>query len=90
MFFKRKKSVENMYSPVNGTIIPLEEVPDKMFSEKLLGDGFGFILKQETIYAPCDCSVTMLAQTKHAIGLKSNSGLEILIHVGLDTVNLKG
>lgn len=88
-FLKKNKS-DDIYSPVKGKSIPLEQVPDKMFADKLMGDGVGFVFEGDTVYAPCDGEIMMIAATKHAFGLKSKAGAEILVHVGLDTVNLDG
>lgn len=87
--FSRKKEVV-LKSIVRGKIIPITGVPDKMFAKKMLGDGVGFELEENQIYAPCDAEVLMVADTKHAIGLKLKNGMEILIHIGLDTVELNG
>lgn len=84
------KKINSLYAPVVGKMISLEDVPDKMFSDKLLGDGVAFELYGDTIYAPCDCQVMMVASTKHAIGLKVSKKHEIMIHIGLDTVNYNG
>ncbi len=86
--YKNKKC--NMLAPVKGECIPIEKVPDKMFADKLLGDGVAFVFEGNELYAPCDGEIMMVATTKHAIGLKSKNGLEILIHIGLDTVSLNG
>lgn len=88
--FGKKKKEEKIYSPINGQLISIENVPDTVFAEKMMGDGVGFILEEGTIYAPCDCELTMIAETKHAIGLRTPLGLELLIHIGLDTVTLNG
>ena len=88
--FARKKKNDVIYSPVNGQIIPLAEVPDQMFATKMLGDGVGLIMSEGVIYAPCDGKIAMIAETRHAIGLVTAQGLELLIHIGLDTVALKG
>ena len=87
-FKKNKECV--LYSPVNGKTISLEEVPDKMFASKMMGDGIAFELNDVNLYAPCDGELTMVAHTFHAYGFKARNGAEILIHVGLDTVNLNG
>ena len=87
--FKKKKGLE-LYSVVKGKTIPLEEVKDEVFASKMMGDGIAFVPSDNTIYAPCDAKVMMLSDTLHAIGLKTNNGVEIMIHIGLDTVNLKG
>jgi len=88
--FKKKKLDSNVYSPVNGTCIDLKDVKDEIFSSKMLGEGYAFILEDGTIYAPCDATIELIAKTKHAIGLNANNGVQLLIHCGLDTVNLNG
>lgn len=87
--FKKKEPV-TLYSPVSGKSIPIEEVPDKVFASKMMGDGVAFQFDGNTVYAPCDATISMIANTLHAIGLKLNNGAEVLIHIGLDTVNLNG
>ena len=90
-FFKRKEIDQQLYAPVNGTCIPLEEVKDAVFAQKMMGDGVAFQFSDDnTIYSPCNGEVIMIMNTKHAIGLKGENGMEVLIHVGLDTVNLNG
>jgi glucose-specific phosphotransferase system IIA component len=64
-------------------------VPDKAFSSKIMGDGIAFKFTGDSIYAPCNAKVVMMPKTKHAIGLNVD-GIEILIHIGLDTVSLNG
>ncbi|OHR72698.1 permease [Bacillus sp. HMSC76G11] len=76
--------------PFEGEVKPLEEVPDAVFSSKLMGDGFAIEPINNTLVSPIDGEVVSVFPTKHAIGLKSNDGLELLIHVGLETVSLKG
>lgn len=89
-FLKKQNKNCEVYSPCNGRSISIEDVPDKMFAAKLLGDGIGFIFEGDTLYAPIDGTITMVANTKHAIGFTSKNGVELLLHVGLDTVNLNG
>lgn len=89
-FFKTKQLDENLYAPVNGTCIPLDDVADKMFADRLMGDGVAFTFTEDTVYAPCDGTVMMIANTKHAFGIEMANGAEILVHIGLDTVNLNG
>ncbi|WP_415425304.1 glucose-specific PTS transporter subunit IIBC [Staphylococcus borealis] len=79
-----------IYAPGTGHIIPLSEVPDKVFSEKMMGDGVGFVPEKGEIVAPFDGTVKTIFPTKHAIGLESESGVEVLIHIGIDTVKLNG
>lgn len=77
-------------SPLEGDIIPLTEVNDDVFSSKVIGNGVALIPTNGVIIAPTDCTVVSLFPTLHAIGLKLNNGAELLIHIGLNTVQLKG
>ena len=77
-------------SPMNGTVIPLSEVPDAVFSSEMLGKGFGVEPSEGKAYAPVDGEVTTVFDTKHALGLMSKNGVELLIHIGMDTVKLNG
>lgn len=79
-----------IYAPGVGQIVPLSDVPDKVFSEKMMGDGVGFIPEKGEIVAPFDGTVKTIFPTKHAIGLESDTGIELLIHIGIDTVKLDG
>ena len=88
--FKKKKGDNNYYAPVDGNSIALENVPDKVFASKMLGDGIAFTFEGNKICAPCHGTITTIADTKHAFGIKMENGMEVLVHVGLDTVNLKG
>ncbi|CYV62417.1 beta-glucoside-specific PTS transporter subunit IIABC [Streptococcus suis] len=83
-------SRKNVFSPLSGQILPLEKVNDATFSKKMLGEGVAIIPKDGKVYAPFDGAVTSLFPTKHAIGLTSDEGVELLIHFGLETVELKG
>ncbi|PGX73950.1 glucose-specific PTS transporter subunit IIBC [Priestia megaterium] len=77
-------------SPIKGEIIPITEVPDAVFSGKMMGDGFAIIPSEGMVASPVDGTIVNIFPTKHAIGIVSDAGKEILIHVGIDTVNLKG
>ena len=81
---------EQVYSPLKGKLINIEDVSDEMFSQRMLGDGVAIIPSDKNIYSPVDGVVTMVYDTQHAIGLKTNDGKDILIHIGIETVNLKG
>ena len=83
-------SGEEIKSPMNGMVIPLSEVPDAVFSSEMLGKGFGVEPSEGKAYAPVDGEVTTVFDTKHAIGLMSKHGVELLIHIGMDTVKLNG
>lgn len=87
--FKQSKE-EKIYAPIDGEIVKLEEVPDPVFSEKMMGEGIAIIPEKGEIYAPVAGKVVQIPETKHAIGLVTDEGTEILIHIGLETVNLKG
>ena len=71
-------------------MIPLSEVPDETFASGVLGDGVGVKPEEGKVYAPFNCTVATVFDTKHAIGLETADGMELLIHVGLDTVTLNG
>ncbi|MGL4662647.1 MAG: PTS sugar transporter subunit IIA [Culicoidibacterales bacterium] len=73
-----------------GEVVDLTEVPDPVFAQKMMGEGYGILSTTGTFVAPCDGEVTLVFPTKHAIGFKSERGDEILLHVGLDTVSLNG
>lgn len=88
--FKKTDDICKLFAPVNGKTIALENVPDKVFASKMMGDGMGFEYEGNTIYAPCDGKITLVANTLHAVGITSEKGAEILIHIGLDTVSLNG
>ncbi|MBW8349857.1 N-acetylglucosamine-specific PTS transporter subunit IIBC [Bacillus sp. IITD106] len=76
--------------PITGEVIPITDVPDQVFSQKMMGDGFAIIPEKGTVVSPVDGEILNVFPTKHAIGIRSSQGYEILIHVGMDTVNLKG
>ena len=76
--------------PVSGRLVNAKEIPDPMFSAETMGPRVGIQPDGETVYAPFDGTVTMLFPTKHAIGVTSKEGIEVLIHIGVDTVNMNG
>ncbi|MDU7214747.1 MULTISPECIES: PTS glucose transporter subunit IIA [Clostridium] len=79
-----------IYSPCLGVVKHLENVNDVAFAQKLIGDGIAVVPKEGNIVSPIDGEVAMVFPTGHAIGLKTDEGVEILIHVGIDTVELDG
>jgi glucose-specific phosphotransferase system IIBC component len=85
-----EKANEVFVSPIKGEIKPITEVPDSVFSGKMMGDGFAILPSEGTVVSPVDGKIVNVFPTKHAIGIVSDGGREILIHVGIDTVNLKG
>ena len=92
--FKFLKKKENagivIASPVKGTAVSLEQVNDPTFSEGMLGKGVAVIPTEGKIYAPADGEISLVFDTLHAVSMTTKCGVEILIHVGLDTVKLKG
>ncbi|MDY6062218.1 MAG: glucose PTS transporter subunit IIA [Erysipelotrichaceae bacterium] len=85
-----EKEIEEILAPVDGKAAMLSETPDKTFAEGLLGKGLVIFPTGNKIYAPVDGEIKFIFETKHAIGIASDKGTEILLHVGIDTVNLKG
>ena len=86
---KKAEPVE-IDAPMNGKVIPLNEVPDEVFATGVLGEGVAILPSDGNVYAPCDAAVSQMMDSRHAIGLVADNGAEILIHVGLDTVQLEG
>lgn len=84
------KQTNEIGSPLKGTAVSIKEVNDPTFSEEILGKGIAIRPAEGKVYAPCDASVDMIFETGHAVSLVADCGAELLIHVGLDTVNLKG
>ena len=82
--------MQEIYSPINGRITNIENVNDEMFSMRILGDGVALIPHENEFYSPMDGEVIMIFDTQHAIGIRGDDGTELLIHIGIDTVNLKG
>jgi PTS system glucose-specific IIA component len=91
-FLKKKATVSNnnLYAVASGTLIPISEVHDPVFSQKMMGDGYAVLPDNGQIMAPVEGEVLNVFQTKHAIGIKMTNGLEILLHMGIDTVELNG
>lgn len=81
---------EVLYAPVKGKIIPIDEVGDPTFAEKILGDGAAIVPETGLIVSPSDATVDTVFETNHAVSLATDGGAELLIHVGIDTVKLKG
>lgn len=90
MMFNFLKSKRELKAPISGRIIDLTLVEDECFSKKMMGDGIAIEPTSDMIVAPADGKVTAITPTLHAVGLTLDDGLEVLIHVGIDTVKLKG
>lgn len=87
--FKRNKS-EQLVSPIDGQLIVLEDVSDEVFSTKVMGEGFAIEPSSNLVTSPTDGEITNIFPTKHALSIITNSGVEILLHLGIDTVELNG
>ncbi|WP_461213888.1 N-acetylglucosamine-specific PTS transporter subunit IIBC [Lacticaseibacillus sp. GG6-2] len=85
-----KTITETLYSPADGELIELGSVADDTFAQKMLGDGFAVEPQDGNIYAPASGTISAVFPTKHAVGITTPAGLELLIHIGIDTVALKG
>lgn len=94
MIFFKKKGIKGepgiVYSVLSGEIVPIENVPDEVISNKILGDGLAILPADNKVYAPVSGTVTTIADTHHALGIVSDDGAEIMVHLGIDTVSLEG
>lgn len=90
MSSEKEKIQSVVYAPLTGKAVPLEQVPDPVFSGKVLGDGVAIIPEDGRIVSPVDGQIESVAETGHAYGFSTEDGLELLVHVGLETVSLKG
>jgi glucose-specific phosphotransferase system IIA component len=79
-----------IYSPLTGKVLPLEKVPDPVFAQKIVGDGIAIEPSLNIAYAPIDGTVSAVVKGGHALTIKDEGGLEILVHIGIDTIKLKG
>lgn len=79
-----------VYAPLSGTYIPLDQVADPVFSSGMLGQGIGIEPDSGELLSPVDGKVTLIAKTKHAVGITTADGAELLLHIGLDTVEMNG
>ena len=87
---KIQKDKEEIFAPMEGQAVELAEVPDPTFAQKIMGEGIAIKPESGEVLAPVDAKVVNLLDTKHAVGLETEAGVEILIHVGLDTVQMEG
>ncbi len=91
LFGKKEEQQLVVNSPLNGKVLRMEDVPDPAFAQKMMGDGFAIEPTDGNVYSPIDAEVALVFEaTGHAVGLKTTDGLEILVHFGVDTVNLQG
>ncbi len=83
-------SSDHILAPIDGRVVSLIAVPDRVFSSLMLGDGLAIKPTSETYYAPCDARVTVIASSRHSIGLTLFNGAEMLMHIGLNSDQLHG
>ncbi len=86
----KKNTEKKLLAPCDGQVVSIDKVPDPVFAQKMVGDGFAIIPSSNDILSPVDGEIIQVFPTHHAICLKSVDGLEIIVHVGIDTVELKG
>jgi len=90
MFGFLKRKIREIYAPADGQVVALESVNDEVFSKKLVGDGVALIPMSDVFSAPIDGKVTKIFSTNHAYSIKSPKDLEVMVHIGLETVALEG
>ncbi|WP_125152070.1 PTS sugar transporter subunit IIA [Clostridium rectalis] len=88
-FFKKNKVVK-IKSPFIGSCFKVEEIPDEVFASNMMGYGVGFSSKDGVLYSPVNGEIVQVFPTKHAVIIRSEEGLEILLHIGIETVSMKG
>lgn len=88
--FKKNVKQDTVVAPGSGQLMPITSVSDAMFSQKIMGDGYAVKPNTDDIVSPVSGTVVSVFPTKHALSLKADNGLEILLHLGVDTVDLKG
>lgn len=93
-FFKKRnneeKKVPQLVAAVNGKVVPLSEVPDPVFAQKMAGDGVAIEPTGNLVVAPADGELSLVFNTKHAFAITLDNGIELLVHIGVDTVSLNG
>lgn len=88
--FTKKKRATHIIAPISGHTVNIERVPDEVFSKKMLGEGIAIQTSGAEVVAPADGKINFIMDTGHAFGIILKNGIEILIHIGLETANLKG
>ena len=88
--FWRKSKTKTILPPAKGKLVKIEEVPDEVFSRKMMGDGFALIPEDGNFIAPIDGVLESMFDTGHAYGITGDNGIELLVHIGIDTVELRG
>ena len=93
LIHSKKKTIPQekiVCSPLNGTVIPLSEIKDPVFAEGMMGPGVGIEPNDGSLYAPVNGEITVAFPTGHAVALKAADGMEVLIHIGIDTIKMNG
>lgn len=90
MNFFKKRYKNNLMTPIEGKCIDLESVNDPVFSQKMMGEGIAILPTSTLVVSPCDGEITLISDANHAFGMVGVDGVEILIHLGIDTVKYKG
>ncbi|AIC94165.1 PTS sugar transporter subunit IIA [Shouchella lehensis] len=90
LFGKKQVEPETLVAPMNGTAVAIEEVPDPTFGEKMIGDGLAIQPTEGKVVAPIGGKVVQVFPTKHAFGIETENGAELLVHIGLETVAMNG
>lgn len=88
--FNFMKKPKVFVSPMAGKTVTIQEIPDEVFSQKIVGDGVAILPTDDEIFSPVDGEIIQIAESGHAFCIKSNDNVEILIHIGVDTVNMHG
>ncbi|MCP3031035.1 PTS glucose transporter subunit IIA [Halobacillus sp. A1] len=88
--FGKKSVEEQIVAPVSGKVVSLDEVPDPVFSQRMMGDGVAIEPTNGEVVSPVDGEIVQLFPTNHAVGIKTKSGVEVLVHIGLETVAMEG
>lgn len=89
-FLFKQNSIPRLVSPISGKCIKIEEVTDPTFSSKVMGDGFAVIPTDNVVLAPVAGEIKLISKTLHAFALETKQGVEVLVHIGLETVRLEG
>ncbi|SDC01951.1 PTS system, glucose-specific IIA component [Melghirimyces thermohalophilus] len=89
-WFGKKDPNVVIAAPIKGKVVSLNEVPDPVFSDKMMGDGVAIQPEEGMVYAPVDGEIAQMFHTGHAVGIRTKEGVEVLIHIGLETVSLEG
>lgn len=88
--FGKKNVEETLLAPVNGKVVSLDEVDDPVFSQRMMGDGVAVEPSDGKVYSPVSGEIAQIFPTNHAVGIKTKSGIEVLVHIGLETVSMEG